>query len=168
MEQLCFDFSDDNPDCPILGGFARTEEQAGEILLTPLLCRVSLGRISNTMDNYDLLEEPRVRLRDLPAAAEILREQEFRPTELIDAGPWSKLPYDVGFFSQEPGITLWCYPNDTPETVLGVPRPTLELECRIRGESCSFEVQLPPLARGCTKEVELTVDGPGAFRYKIR
>ena len=105
---------------------------------------------------------------NLPNAAEILREQEFRPTELIDAGPWSKLPYDVGFFSQEPGITLWCYPNDTPEDVLGVPRPSLEFECKIRGETCSFSVPLPPLPRGSSREVELTVDGPGSFHYKFR
>lgn len=168
MEQLCFDFSDDDPDCPILGGLARTEEQVGEILLTPLLCSVTLARISNTMDNYDLLEEPRVRLRDLPAAAEILREQEFRPTELIDAGPWTRLPYDVGYFSQEPRITLWCYPNDTPEDVLGVPRPRLEFECKIRGETCTFDVPLPPLPRGSSREVELAIDGPGSYHYKFR
>ena len=168
MEQLCFDFADDDPACPILGGCASTKDLSGEIELKPLLCSVTLAKISNTMDNYELLEEPRIRLRDLPNAAEILREQEFRPTELIDAGPWSKLPYDVGFFSQEPGITLWCYPNDTPEDVLGVPRPSLEFECKIRGETCSFNIPLPPLPRGSSREVELTVDGPGSFHYKFR
>ena len=108
------------------------------------------------------------RLLDLPDNAEILRDKDFRPTELLDAGPWTALPYDIGFFPQEPGISLWCYPNDTPEDILGVPRPTLEFECRIEGERCSFEVPLPPLPRGCSKEVELTVDGPSKYMYSVR
>ena len=168
MEQLSFNFADDDPAQPILGGFALTRREACEVQLQPLLCGIRLARVSNTMDGYELLENPRVRLRDLPNSAEILRLLEFRPAELIDAGAWTPLPYDVGFFSQDPGITLWCYPNDTPEDVLGVPRPYLEFECSIRGTSCSFEVPLPPLSRGCMKEVELTIDGPGSHSYNIR
>ncbi|MCR5841993.1 MAG: hypothetical protein K6G86_07965, partial [Bacteroidales bacterium] len=95
-------------------------------------------------------------------------EKDFRPTELIDAGDWQALPCDVGYFPQYPGITLWCYPNDTPETILGAPRPSVEFACEIRGQTCTFEIPLPPLPRGCTKEIELTVDGPGIFRYKVR
>ena len=168
MQQLTFTFADDDPACPVLGGSVTTVRQAGELRLTSLLCRIILKTVNNTMDGYELLEEPRVRLLDLPDNAEILREKDFRPSELLDAGPWVPLPCDVGFFPQEPEISLWCYPNDTPEEILGVPRPTLEFECRIEGESCSFDVPLPPLPRGCCKEVELTVDGPGSYAYKVR
>lgn len=168
MEQLQYRFGDDNPEYPILGGFCSSTEESGTIVLRPLLCKIILSTVNNTMDGYELVEEPRVRLRDLPDGAEILREKDFRPSELIDAGAWQALPCDVGYFPQHPGIELWCYPNDTPETVLGVPRPILELECTICGETCVFEVPLPPLERGCTKEVELTIDGPGSYRYKIR
>ena len=168
MQQLQYRFGDDNPEYPILGGFCTTSEESGTIRLRPLLCKIVLSTVNNTMDGYELLEEPHVRLRDLPDGAEILRDKDFRPTELIDAGAWQALPCDVGYFPQHPGITLWCYPNDTPETVLGVPRPALEFECTICGEVCSFQVPLPPLSRGCTKEIELTIDGPGSFRYKVR
>lgn len=168
MEQLAFSYTDDDPAQPILGGSARTEAQAGDLTLTPLLCRIVLVSVSNTMDGYDLLENPRVRLRDLPDNAEILRQADFRPAELIDATPWTALPCDVGYFPQEPGLPLWCYPNDTPETVLGAPRPSVEFACEIRGQTCTFEIPLPPLPRGCTKEVDLTIDGPGNHRYKIR
>lgn len=168
MEQLSFNFADDDPDRPILGGLGQTKKEGGEISLQPLLCGIKLVKVSNTLDGYELLENPRVRLRDLPNAAEILRQQEFRPTELIDAGAWTPLPYDVGYFPQKPDITLWCYPNDTPEDVLGIPRPYLEFECTIRGSVCSFEVPLPPLSRACTKEVSLTIDGPDTFRYEIQ
>lgn len=168
MTQLAFNFSDDTPHCPVLGGECTSSENTATIPLTPLLCRVRLVSVSNTMDGYELLEDPRVRLIDLPDAAQILRQKDFRPTELLDAGPWQNLPCDVGFFPQHPEIDLWCYPNDTPENILGPPRPSLELECRICGELCSFETPLPPLPRACTVEVEITVDGPGNFRYIIR
>lgn len=168
MEQLTFNFTDDSPARPILGGFCTTEKHDGEIPLRPLLCRIVLTKVCNTMDDYELLEEPRVRLRDMPDAAEILRQEEFRPTELIDSEHWIEFPCDVGYFPQEPNIELWCYPNDTPEDVLGVPRPSLELQCSIRGQRCTLEIPLPPLPRGCTKEVELTVDGPGSYRYLVR
>lgn len=163
MEQLSFSFADDDPDAPILGGSGATQELTGTVSLAPLLCRVVLAGVSNTMDGYELLENPRIRLRDLPAGAEILRRKDFRPTELLDAGPWAALPYDIGYFPQEPRVTLWCYPNDTPEDILGVPRPTLEFACEIRGKACSFDIPLPPLARGATVEVGLTVDGPDDY-----
>ena len=168
MTQLAFNFTDDDPACPILGGEATTEDGAATVPLRPLLCRVRLSEVANTMDGYELLEEPQVRLRDLPNSAEILRQEEFRPTELLDAGPWVPLACDVGYFPQHPDIDLWCYPNDTPENILGTPRPTLEFECRISGELCSFEVPLPPLSRGGGKEVEIAVDGPGDIHYHVR
>lgn len=167
MTQLAFAFADDRPECPVLGGECTTESGVGTVPLRPLLCRIRLAEVANTMDGYELLEEPRVRLTDLPNTAEILRLKDFRPSELIDGGAWVPLPCDVGYFPQKPDIDLWCYPNDTPEDILGTPRPTLVLECRIAGESCCFEVPLPPLPRGCTKEVEITVDGPGSFRYTV-
>lgn len=167
MEQLTFSFADDDPRRPVLGGVCTTLGQEGTVVLQPLLCRVVLAAVSNTMDGYELLENPRVRLRDLPAGAEILRQKDFRPAELLDAGAWTELPFDIGFFPQEPGTTLWCYPNDTPADVLGVPRPTLEFACEIRGKACSFDIPLPPLARGATVAVELTVNGPGDFSYKF-
>ncbi|MCR4824136.1 MAG: hypothetical protein K5849_02140 [Bacteroidales bacterium] len=168
MEQLEYRFQDDDPDFPIMGGFCISLEESGTVPLRPLRCRIILASVSNTMDGYELLEAPRVRLRDLPDAAKILSEKDFRPSELIDAGDWQALPHDVGFFPQQPGIVLPCYPNDTPENVLGVPRPALELECIIGGENCSFEVPLPPLARGSTHEVEITVNGPDDYQYKVR
>ena len=168
MQKLSFSFAEDDPACPVLGAAATTAGQAGEMVLKGLLCRITLRTVTNTLDDYELLEEPRVRLIDLPDNAEILREKDFRPAELLDAGPWVALPCDVGFFPQEPHISLWCYPNDTPEEILGVPRPSLEFECRIDGSLCSFDIPLPPLPRGCSKEVELTVDGPDSFSYGVR
>ena len=167
MTQLAFSFTEDDPACPVLGGECVTAGGAGTVPLKPLLCRIRLVSVSNTMDDYELLEDPRVRLVDIPDAAQILRQKEFRPAEVLDAGPWQPLPCDIGFFPQKPDIDLWCYPNDTPENILGTPRPALEFECRIAGETCSFEVPLPSLGRACAKEVELIVDGPDEHHYRI-
>jgi len=168
MEKLTYGFSDDDPAWPVLGGTCGSVRDTGTVRMTPLLCRIVLASVANTMDGYELLESPRIRIRDIPDTAEILREEGFRPSELIDAGPWAELPCDIGYFPQEPGTVLWCYPNDTPENVLGTPRPCLEFACRIRGEDCSFELPLPPLSRGCTVEVELVIDGPDEYLYKMR
>ncbi len=167
MRQLSYRFEDEDPDWPVLSATCTTEERTGRLTLGPLLCRIRLASVANTLDDYELLESPRVRLCDLPDATELFREEEFRPAELIEEGTWTDLPCDVGFFPQEPGILLWTYPNDTPEHILGVPRPGLELECRIRGQLCSFTVPLPPLGRGCSKEVELIIDGPDDYRYRV-
>ena len=168
MERLSYGFADDDPAFPVLGGSVPAPHDSGTVRLNPLLCRIVLASVANTMDGYELLEDPRVRLRDIPDAAEVLREKDFRPGTFIDCGPWTALPCDVGYFPQEPGTVLWCYPIDLPENLLGTPRPFLEFECRIRGESCSFEVPLPALPRGCTKTVELTIDGPGSYDCRIR
>jgi len=168
MRQLSFQFTEDDPDSPILGASCNTQSQAGTLNLTPLLCCIRLTSVANTMDGYVLLEDPRIRLCDLPDAAELLRQEEFRPSGLLDAGAWVPLPCDIGFFPQEPDTALWCYPNDTPEHILGTPRPSLEFACRIEGEDYSFLVPLPPLPRGCTKEVELVINGPDEYRYRVR
>ena len=168
MQQLAYSFADDNPERPVMGAWCETTSNSGTLVLKPLLCQVILASVANTMDGYELLESPRVRLCDIPDTAEILREQEFRPSELIDSGAWTDLGCDIGYFPKEPRITLWCYPNDTPENILGTPRPTLELECRIQGENCSFEVPLPPLERGSVHEVSITIGGRGDHRYQIR
>lgn len=168
MQQLAYSFADDNPERPVMGAWCETAANNGTLALKPLLCQVVLASVANTMDGYELLESPRVRLCDIPDTAEILREQEFRPSELIDSSAWTELGCDIGYFPQEPRVSLWCYPNDTPENILGTPRPTLELECRIQGESCSFEVPLPPLERGSVHEVSITIGGPGDLRYQIR
>ena len=167
IRQLSYRFSDDCPEYPIASDACTTSGQSGQLSLHPLLCCVELSSVCNTLDGYVLLEDPQVRLVDLPDGAEVLREKEFRPTALIDAGTWVALPYDVGYFPQQPGIRLWCYPNDTPENVLGTPRPTLQFACSIEGEACTFDVPLPPLSRGSTKRVELTIDGPEDCRYAV-
>ncbi len=167
LQQVVYEFKDDSRDCPIMSGSARASGEEAEIRLEPMLCTVVLKSISNTMDDYELLESPRVRLRGINAKASFFTEEEYLPAETVDKGEWSSLPYDIGYYPQEPGIELDCYPNETPESSLGLDRTYLELECTIMGKKCSFTVDIPPFGRASRTEVELTVDGPGSFSYSF-
>ena len=167
VSQISYLFSEDSPELPIMSGGAESSDQEAEIELTPMLCEVVLSTVTNTMEDYELLEEPRVRLRGINSSAKFFSGDDFLPEETIDKGVWAELPRDVGFYPEQPGTILYCYPNETPESNIGQDRTSLELECLILGVRRSFTVDLPPFGRAAKTEVEITVDGPGSFSYKV-
>lgn len=172
LEQVQFNFKDDDPLAPAMSGKASlsvcpdTESEIG-IGVTPLFCTIVLSEASNNLTNYRRLENPRVFLRNLNPKAEILRESGFRPSENIDEGQRTPLPCDVGFYTQHPGTTLYCYPNETPENMLGSPRTELVLECEIRDTTRQFTVELPPLSRSSVHSVAITVDEAQEYSYRV-
>ena len=168
VSQISYLFTEDSPELPIMSGSAESGDQEAEIELTPMLCEVVLSSITNTMEGYELLEEPRIRLRGINSAAKFFGDAEYLPEETIDKGAWASLPYDIGYYPQKPGTTLYCYPNRTPESTIGQDRTSLELECGIKGKRYSFTVDLPPFGRAAKTEVEITVDGPCSFSYDIK
>ncbi len=167
LSGVSFEFKEDNPDSPIMSGLSRTDGEDVLIGLKPMLCKVTLKSVSNTMEDYELLESPRIRLRGINARAAFFSEEEYLPAETIDKGEWTSLPYDVGYYPQETSLQLLCYPNQTPESNIGQDRTSLELECSIKGKKCSFLVDLPPFGRASATEVSISVDGPGSFSYDI-
>lgn len=172
LEQVQFMFEDESPTAPAMSGNGSltispdSQTEIG-ISVTPLLCRITLAEISNNLANYKRLENPRIFLRNLNPKAEILRENGFRPSENIEEGQRSPLPCDVGFYTQHPATTLYCYPNETPENMLGSPRTELVLECEIRDTTRQFTVELPPLGRSCTRSVAITVDEAHEYSYSV-
>lgn len=168
MELLCYKACDDDAEAPVMS--ACMEADAGDTVdmaLRPLLCRVRLSEISNTMTGYRLLEEPVVYLCDCNPEAEALRQKEFRPKEPAPDTLKVPLPYDIGVYTQHPGTELYCYPNDTPETMLGSPRTSMGLECRIDGRKAVFEFPLPPLDRARCLDVAICVDGPDSYTCSV-
>ena len=168
MELLSYKAGDDDAETPVMS--ACMEAEAGDtvdIALRPLLCRVRLSEISNTMTGYRLVEEPRVYLCDCNPEAEALRQKEFRPREPSPDTLKVPLPYDIGVYTQHPGTELYCYPNDTPETILGSPRTSMGLECRIDGRKAVFEFPLPPLGRAGCVDVAICVDGPDSYTCSV-
>lgn len=138
-----------------------------QIELTPLLSRVIISAVTNGLSDYELLENPQVRLHGLTPSAKVLQYEEFRPVETIESGTLQPLPCDIGFYTQYPNLSLYCYPNDTPETTLGTPRTSLEFTCKIKGLECSFPISLPPIPRNSITRVELTINGPTDYTADI-
>lgn len=167
LSQVSFEFKEDSSGSPIMSASARTSGEEATLDLKPMLCEVILKSISNTMDDYELLESPRIRLRGINARAAFFTDEEYLPSETVDKGEWASLPYDIGYYPQETGTVLLCYPNQTPESNIGQDRTSLELECTITGKKCSFLVDLPPFGRASRTEVSISVDGPGSFSYSI-
>lgn len=189
--QIEYGFSEDDFSAPIMGAEAefswiskrqdgifesgsnpeevpeRKEEMHVEIAPRPIMCEVVIESVSNTMDDYELLESPRLRLCSMNAKARLFTDKPEIPSELIDKGEWKSLPYDVGFFPQKPGITLYCYPNETAEDEVSFNRTAIELECLIKGKKCSFRMDLPPLKRGTRITVGIVIDGPGESRADV-
>lgn len=163
LSQLGYGFESDNPQLPLMGGVCLTEKHSGRISLSPLLCEVELHEIGNTLEDYELLESPRVRLRGINSNARIMQQSGFYPEESMDYGEWQELPYDIGMLPQYPEIRMYCYPNETPETTFGTAHTSLELECTIMGTVMNFEVNLPPFGRNSRLKVTITVNGPYDF-----
>lgn len=168
MELLEYDFSEDDPSMPLMSGSVVINPgDSAVVTLRPLMCEVVLNSVSNGLDDYELLEEPSVRLCDMTPSARVLQFQEFRPKEVISQGALFKLPCDVGFYTQMPRISLWCYPNDTPETTLGAPHTSMEFMCRMLGEDRVISIPLPPLPRASRTLVDLTVNDEYNIVYKF-
>lgn len=167
LKELGYEFGDEDCSCPVMSGQCTTVSQSGGIALKPLLCQVVVSSISNTMDDYELVESPRVRLTGISCYAPVMQEEDFLPTEIAEYGEWADLPYDIGMFTQNPGTTLFCYPNESSGTSLGGVNTAIELECFVMGQLCSFTENLPPFGRGSKLLVDITVDGPYSCRFRI-
>lgn len=167
IELLTYSFNDDNPSRPIMSGSCNIEPGSPcRIDLSPLMARVTLAEVYNTMKGYVRLEDPRIWLENRNSSAEVLRFAGFRPSELLQDREELKLPYDIGFFKQNPMATLYCYPNDAPESSVGNPATELVFACEINGETCNFKVKLPPVRRNSETFVDLTVNGKDSFESK--
>lgn len=165
-KELTFAFSDEDRDYPLMSAEAVSRDSCVRLKLEALRGYVMLTSISNGLDDYELLEEPRVRLRNLNNSAKILQQGGFYPTEMLDYGPWTSLPYDVGLYPQKPGIVLYCFPNST-ESSYSTSSTQLELECLVLGEVCSYKINLPAIERLDTVRVELSVAGRYDYSSRI-
>lgn len=168
IELLCYEFGEDAPDYPLMSGMCSMEPGSpGQITLAPLVSRVQLCEVSNSMKDYVRLEDPRVYLKNLNSSAEILRFSGFRPTESLERSDPAPLPYDIGIFAQHPMTELFCFPNDSPEPSIGTPWTTLVLECEISGQTCRFPVELEGLERNKTLHIDLNVLSPDQHESHI-
>lgn len=167
IELLVWDFGQDSPSAPVMSGICEIgADSKAVITLTPLMARVQLGEISNSMKGYVRLENPRLYLENMNGSAELLRTVGFRPSETVADPPHTPLPYDIGIYPQNPGTEVFCYPNDSPGTI-GTPATALVLECEINGTTRSFSTPIPSLERNSTTRIDISVSGPESFESRI-
>ena len=156
--------ADEDPDAPIMSGiFSIRPGRDTTLALTPLLCTIELISVTNYYDGDRLAENPRVRLENVNAEAELFREQDFAVRE-ITSGQTVFLPYDIGLYTQHPHTRLQCYPNDLPNPGAGNPATELVLECEIEGVTWSRRYTFHPLMRGETIQFEAEIRPYGEDR----
>ena len=167
IELLTCPFDEDSPSRPLMSGLCNVSPDGSSTLsVTPLMARVKLGEISNGLKNYVRLEDPRIYLENISTDAEILRTGGFRPSGMIDMPGKVSLPYDIGIFPQTPGTELFCYPNDSPESI-GTPLTNFVLECEIKGETKTFTVPINSIRRNSTTYVDISVTDENTFESKV-
>jgi len=168
MEMLSYSFKDDDGAFPLMSG--REVAIAGSKVIVeqkPIMCRAILLDVSNNLPGYALLENPRIFLSGMNPSCEVLKEEEFRPVQIMEEASKTVLDCDVGFFTRRYGACLYCYPNDTPENILGTQQTCFNFECEIEGHTVLFSSPLPPTKRNSTVEVSLTVESDSEFKYEF-
>lgn len=167
VQQLEYEFADDSPEFPLMSAEADIETAVVRIAVRPVMCTVRLVEVCNLMEGYELVEEPRIRLRDMNMSAKPLQKSAFYPAGVLDAGEWLPLPCDVGYYAMKPDARLYCYPNETSAESIGS-HTLLEMECIIEGVRRNICIELPPFGRESMIEVSLVIEGPWEYSHSVR
>lgn len=163
MRLIAYEFSDDSESVPIMGcelSIDCSNDIAAGASLKPLLSYVELSEIVNGMEDYELLESVRIRLKRINASACLFQKGIYSASEYVEYGEWKELEHDIGLYPQYPGIRLPAYPNEMEEDSFRADGTVLELQCHIMGERCSFELALPSLPRDSTLKAKICIESP--------
>lgn len=161
MEHLTMKYADEDPKAPLQAGLCNAEAgKMAELDIQPLLCSISIGRIS--LDEDAPLEDAVVQLVNVNAQAEVLRSDGFHPSTTLDSPEGlrhplmmlQEIPFDIGSRPQDAGITLWCYPNED-EDAPGGRCTALRICGRLRGETKEYRIPLGPVRRGTNRKLDI-------------
>lgn len=141
---LEYSFSDDNPEFPLMSGSGTPD---AKIRLTPLMSKVSIASVTSYLPDDVLAESPRVRLEKVNSMAKVFAESGF-PAQSPADGPVVRLPHDIGLYTVYPHISLYCYPNDLPESSESNPQTVLVMDCEVQGKTRTIRIPVHPIGRG--------------------
>jgi len=172
IELLEMNYADEDPDYPLMSAFeVFTAGDSVKVELTPMLCPVEILEVQNCLEDTPLLQNPRVRLTNINAKAELLRFSGFHPTDIIESPDEighpkmmsQHLPSDIGLYTQHPGTTLYCYPITSPNNDIAAVHTTLIFEAEIatpdgQRETLTREWPLPTIPRGTTTALSLCIE----------
>ncbi|MCD8313091.1 MAG: hypothetical protein LUC24_02930 [Bacteroidales bacterium] len=161
MEEMSM-LEDEDADCPVMS--AQTEISAGteesyELDMTRIMSKVRVRTLCTDFHATEFDGEPftdaKVYLTNVNASCAIMREENFRPVMIVNPGYldygaiegfrsgsmlWSDVPFDLTSSAMDADISLYCYPNDTPEETYGSPFTRLVLEGKICGVTCYYPI----------------------------
>jgi len=170
LSHLTVLYYDEDIERPLQSG--QVSCKAGDtvkVTLSGLLVPITLEEVSHEFAGYDCLEDPKIILKDAAASVEIFREVGFRPSDTVSdtlgmrSMMWEKLPCDIGFYPQNPGVTLYCYPNDD-----GPVQTSFVLEGKYKKQIVSFPYKLPALKKGYSYRLKLEIgETPSVFSYEL-
>ena len=118
LRSLVMEFTADDPARPLMSGetpFLAGQPGGCSVTLSPLMSEIVVEDIAGAGGIAGLT----VRLADLSGRCEVLRTEDFRPTEILSEGPAQPFV---------PGVRLYCYPNGSAEDLLGAPATKLVVE----------------------------------------
>lgn len=165
-EQLTMRYCLDNPDSPLLSGSAQVYASPGarcELKLLPLLCPITIGKIS--IEGDAPLEDPVLRLENVNEQARVLQTDGFHPVSTVSSAESLLYPlmmvrpltFDLGNTPRESGVTLWCYPDET------VPGPggegtVLVVSGELNGTHKEYRKPLGKIRRGSRLHLDLALE----------
>ena len=164
MEHLTMKYADEDPQAPLQAGLCSAEAgKMAELNIRPLLCPITIGRIS--LDEDAPLEDAVVQLVNVNSQAEILRSDGFHPSSTLDSPEGlrkplmmlQEIPFHIGSSPQDAGITLWCYPNED-EDAPGGRCTALRICGRLRGEAKEYRIPLGPVRRGTNHKLDIELN----------
>lgn len=158
FESLILDIRNEKPGYPILSGSLEIPKDTPDTVVVDikaLSSEIKIRSISNLSNDFSLLENPRMYLRNAyyrarPFGKQNISTGEYYETERI------YLQYDIGIYTQYPDIRLYCYPDDIPESNI-TPATELVLEYEKDGSSKEKIWRLYPLERNESRILDLDI-----------
>ena len=158
-EQLEMYYRMEDPDFPLMSAVCSVSEGPVKLELTPLLCRINIYHIANFTGHA--LSGARLQLKGVNSHVQLLRSDGFRTVETEDnpaalACPEMMLRQIPGVIGDELStqeLSLFCYPFDSE----GPNSTTLVLSATANGELREWTFPVPPLKRGASTDLALTL-----------
>lgn len=155
---------EEDPASPVMCGTAEVsmgEETSCSIEMVPLLSEIKVNSLCCDFTGRpyedEVLSDIKIYLINVNAAVPIFHEEDFMPTEIINAAGLSeedmarishpemlscRMDSQVGNNTVYPGISLYCFPNDCPEQSLGSPFTRLVIEGKLCGHTCYYPIDI--------------------------
>lgn len=152
LEMLFSDYRYDSPHRPVMSGetvFRAGSSKTCELILRPVMSMVDISRVECRGDALGL-KKLSVYLIDLSCRCEVMRQNGFRPSELICCGAFNEIEVrsmtepsmacrNLSLSSSGAGKNVWkgtglyCYPDDASEETSGSPFTRLVVEGELDG-----------------------------------